>query len=76
MERLLCILAVFIATSWAISLKAFYPYNLSVNQELFANDDASSPAITLDPPLVFFGEKYTRCKVGFVCLVWDVTLVH
>ena len=69
MERLLYnILAVCVATSDAIPLREFYPYDLSVNQQLIANDDASSRNITLDPPLVFFGQNYTSCKVCFVAM--------
>ena len=59
----MCVLSVCIAVLDAVSLKEFYPYDLSVNQQLIANDDASSRAIVLDPPLAFFGRTYNSCKV-------------
>jgi hypothetical protein len=55
---LVCVIAV-----GAIELEEFYPYNLSVNEQLIANDDASSRTITLDPPLTYYGRSYTECMV-------------
>ena len=66
MESFLCTIAICLVAVQAIPLEEFYPYNLSVNQQLIANDDASSYAITLDPPLTFYGRSYSSCKVFFV----------
>ena len=48
----------------AAPLDEFYPFDLSVNQQLIANDDASSRAIALNPPLIFYGRSYGSCKVS------------
>ena len=58
-----CIAAVGIAVIHAIRTEDLYPFIIDSNQQVIANDDASSRLISLDPPLNFYGRTYDECRV-------------